>query len=51
MVKMSDLFGFVNDLQKIINGLGFKLIVKEIIMIELYLELMQVLIQKLMMFK
>ena len=28
MVKMSDLFGFVNDLEKIINGLGFKLILK-----------------------
>ena len=28
MVKMSDLFGFVNDLVKIIYGLGFKLILK-----------------------
>ena len=28
MTKMSDLFGFVNDLEKIINGLGFKLILK-----------------------
>ena len=28
MIKMSDLFGFVNDLEKIIHGLGFKLIVK-----------------------
>ena len=28
MVKMSDLFGFVNDLEKIIYGLGFKLILK-----------------------
>ena len=28
MVKMSDLFGFVNDLKKIIYGLGFKLILK-----------------------
>ena len=28
MVKMRDLFGFVNDLEKIINGLGFKLILK-----------------------
>ena len=28
MIKMSDLFGFVNDLQKIIYGLGFKLILK-----------------------
>ena len=28
MVKMSDLFGFVNDLEKIIHGLGFKLILK-----------------------
>ena len=28
MVKMRDLFGFVNDLKKIINGLGFKLILK-----------------------
>ena len=26
MIKMSDLFGFVNDLEKIIYGLGFKLI-------------------------
>ena len=28
MVKMSDLFGFVNDLEKIIYGLGFKLILR-----------------------
>ena len=28
MVKMSDLFGFVNDLEKIIYGLGFKLMIK-----------------------
>ena len=28
MVKMSDLFGFVNDLEKIIYWLGFKLILK-----------------------
>ena len=28
MVKMSDLFSFVNDLEKIIYGLGFKLILK-----------------------
>ena len=28
MIKMSDLFGFVNDLEKIIYGLGFKLILK-----------------------
>ena len=28
MVKMSDLFGFVNDLEKIIYGLGFKLILE-----------------------
>ena len=28
MVKMSDLFGFVNDLEKILYGLGFKLILK-----------------------
>ena len=28
MVKMSDFFGFVNDLEKIIYGLGFKLILK-----------------------
>ena len=28
MVKMSDLFGFINDLEKIIYGLGFKLILK-----------------------
>ena len=26
MIKMSDLFGFINDLEKIIYGLGFKLI-------------------------
>ena len=30
MVEMSDLFGFVNDLGKIIYGLGFKLILKRI---------------------
>ena len=29
MIKMRDLFGFVNDLEKIIYGLGFKLILKE----------------------
>ena len=28
MIKMSDVFGFVNDLEKIIYGLGFKLILK-----------------------
>ena len=28
MIKMSDLFGFVNDLERIIYGLGFKLILK-----------------------
>ena len=28
MIKMSDLFGFVNDLEKITYGLGFKLILK-----------------------
>ena len=28
MIKMSDLFGFVNELEKIIYGLGFKLILK-----------------------
>ena len=28
VIKMSDLFGFVNDLEKIIYGLGFKLIIK-----------------------
>ena len=28
MVKMRDLFGFLNDLEKIIYGLGFKLILK-----------------------
>ena len=28
MVRISDLFGFVNDLEKIIYGLGFKLILK-----------------------
>ena len=38
MIKMSDLFGFVNDLEKIIYGLGFKLILKKgIIMTELYI--------------
>ena len=29
-MKMSDLFGFVNDLEKIIYGLGFKLIYKDL---------------------
>ena len=28
MIKMSDLFGFVNDLEKIIYCLGFKLLLK-----------------------
>ena len=28
MIKMSDLFGFVNDLENIIYGLGFKLLLK-----------------------
>ena len=28
MIKMSDLFGFVNDLEKVMYGLGFKLILK-----------------------
>ena len=28
LIKMSDLFGFVNDLEKIIYGLGFKLLLK-----------------------
>ena len=28
MIRMSDLFGFINDLEKIIYGLGFKLIIK-----------------------
>ena len=28
MIKMSDLFGFANDLEKIIYGLGFKIILK-----------------------
>ena len=28
MIKMSDLFGFVNELEKIIYGLGFKLLLK-----------------------
>ena len=45
MVKMSDVFGFVNDLEKIIYGLGFKLLLKKIIMIELYIELMLILVQ------
>ena len=30
MIKMSDLFVFVNDLENIIYGLGFKLILKRI---------------------
>ena len=51
MIKMSDLFGFVSDLEKIIYGLGFKLILKRIIMIELYIELMLILVQLLMMLK
>ena len=51
MIKMRDLFGFVNDLEKIIYGLGFKLILKEVIMIELYLELMLILVQLLIMLK
>ena len=46
MVKMSDLFRSVNDLpKKIIYGLRFKQILKKITMIELFLELMQVLMQ------
>ena len=49
MGKMSYLFGFVNDLEKIIYGLGFKLILKQTIMIELYTELMLVLVQWLLM--
>ena len=28
MIKMEDLFGFINDLEKIIYGIGFKLILK-----------------------
>ena len=48
MIKVRDLFGFVNDLEKIIYGFGFKLILKGIIMIELYLELMLVLMQLVM---
>ena len=28
MIKMRNLFGFVNELEKIIYGLGFKLILK-----------------------
>ena len=48
MINMSDLFGFIIDLEKIIYGLGFKLILKKIIMIELYLELMLILAQLLM---
>ena len=42
MIKKGDLFGFVNDLEKVIYGLGFKLMLKELILIELYLELMLV---------
>ena len=49
MVKMSDLFGFVNDIEKIIYGLGFKLILKQTIIIELYTELILVLVQWIMM--
>ena len=45
MIKMSDLFGFVNDLEKIIFGLGFKRILRIIIMIELYIDLMLILVQ------
>ena len=51
MIKMSDLFGFINDLEKVSYGLGFKLKLKIIIMIELYLELMLILAQLLMMVK
>ena len=29
IIKMSDLFGFINDLEKIIYGLGFKLLLKK----------------------
>ena len=29
MIKKKDLFGFINDLGKIINGIGNKLILKE----------------------
>ena len=28
MIKMEDLFGFINDLEKVIYGIGFKLILK-----------------------
>ena len=52
MIKMGDLFGFVIDLEKIIYGLGFKLIFKRNnreILIELYIELMLILVQLLMM--
>ena len=45
MVKMSNLFGFVKDLEKIIYGLAFRLIFKKIIMIELFKELVLVLMQ------
>ena len=45
MVKKSDLFGFLNDIEKIVNGLGCTLILKKIKMIELYLELTLVLMQ------
>ena len=49
MIKMSDPFGFVKDLEKIIYGLGFKLILKRNNVIELYIELMLILVQFLMM--
>ena len=45
MVKKSDLFDFLNELEKIVYGLGFKLIFKKRKMTELYLELMLVLMQ------
>ena len=47
--NMRDVFGCVNDLEKIIYCLGFKLIFKKIIMIELYIDLMLILVQLVMM--
>ena len=36
MINMSDLIGFVNDLEKILYGLGFKLILKKVLIIDFY---------------
>ena len=45
MVKMRDLFGFLNNSEKNLYGLGFKLILKKTILIELYIELMLMRVQ------